>query len=250
VFIFRRLKINHESHEFILDPGTVANSSSVLYVLDMISWFPPPPSSSPLTGQWEDEKLCVYIHSLVYNLVRPKKTTEYFVQNDVLSMILSLPYSLYSGSNWPEVMDRFRKCYTFWTDVYLYFLVSIWHFSTWLCCSYVVLLCVQLRKRTCVRHFLAARITSTVLSWQQYSEQVTAAMQVNKFTRQYRMKIVLCIPPNMEQTAWLIHTVRMNIGRNFFLEMQKEWNSSKSIFWKATLLHTATATFFYDFSFK
>ncbi len=25
VFIFPRLKINHESHEFILDPGTVAN---------------------------------------------------------------------------------------------------------------------------------------------------------------------------------------------------------------------------------
>ncbi len=27
VFIFRRLKINHESHEFILDPGTVGSSS-------------------------------------------------------------------------------------------------------------------------------------------------------------------------------------------------------------------------------
>jgi hypothetical protein len=26
VFFFRRLKINHESHEFILDSGTVANS--------------------------------------------------------------------------------------------------------------------------------------------------------------------------------------------------------------------------------
>jgi hypothetical protein len=25
VFIFRRLKINHESHEFIFDPGTIAN---------------------------------------------------------------------------------------------------------------------------------------------------------------------------------------------------------------------------------
>jgi hypothetical protein len=28
VFIFCRLKINHESHEFILDPGTVANNSN------------------------------------------------------------------------------------------------------------------------------------------------------------------------------------------------------------------------------
>ncbi len=27
MYIFRRLKINHESHEFILDPGTVMNSS-------------------------------------------------------------------------------------------------------------------------------------------------------------------------------------------------------------------------------
>jgi hypothetical protein len=27
VFIFRRLKINHESHEFILDSGTVVNKS-------------------------------------------------------------------------------------------------------------------------------------------------------------------------------------------------------------------------------
>jgi hypothetical protein len=26
--IFRRLKINHESHEFILDPGTVMNSNT------------------------------------------------------------------------------------------------------------------------------------------------------------------------------------------------------------------------------
>jgi hypothetical protein len=25
-FIFHRLKINHESHEFILDPGTIANT--------------------------------------------------------------------------------------------------------------------------------------------------------------------------------------------------------------------------------
>jgi hypothetical protein len=28
VFIFRRLKIKHESHEFTLDPGTVANTKS------------------------------------------------------------------------------------------------------------------------------------------------------------------------------------------------------------------------------
>ncbi len=27
VFIFRRIKINHESHEFILDSGTVVNKS-------------------------------------------------------------------------------------------------------------------------------------------------------------------------------------------------------------------------------
>ncbi len=27
MFFFRRLKINHESHEFLLDPSTVANSS-------------------------------------------------------------------------------------------------------------------------------------------------------------------------------------------------------------------------------
>ncbi len=31
MFIFRRLKINYESHEFILDSGTVANSTYVLY---------------------------------------------------------------------------------------------------------------------------------------------------------------------------------------------------------------------------
>jgi hypothetical protein len=30
VFIFRRLKINHESHEFILDPGTVANKKDIV----------------------------------------------------------------------------------------------------------------------------------------------------------------------------------------------------------------------------
>ncbi len=29
MFIFRRLKINHESHEFILDPSIVANSMYV-----------------------------------------------------------------------------------------------------------------------------------------------------------------------------------------------------------------------------
>jgi hypothetical protein len=28
MFIFRRLKINHDTHEFILDSGTIANSTS------------------------------------------------------------------------------------------------------------------------------------------------------------------------------------------------------------------------------
>jgi hypothetical protein len=32
---FRRLKINHESHEFILDPGTVANRRCLFYVQGM-----------------------------------------------------------------------------------------------------------------------------------------------------------------------------------------------------------------------
>ncbi len=32
MFIFRRLKINHKSHEFILDSGTVANNSELFSV--------------------------------------------------------------------------------------------------------------------------------------------------------------------------------------------------------------------------
>ncbi len=36
MIIFRRLKISHESHEFILDPGTVVNT--YVYVLCWLSW--------------------------------------------------------------------------------------------------------------------------------------------------------------------------------------------------------------------
>jgi hypothetical protein len=32
MFIFRRLKINHDSHEFILEFGTVANTENPLFL--------------------------------------------------------------------------------------------------------------------------------------------------------------------------------------------------------------------------
>ncbi len=36
MFIFRRLKIIHDSHEFILDFGTVVNRNDLLRVLDYL----------------------------------------------------------------------------------------------------------------------------------------------------------------------------------------------------------------------
>ncbi len=49
---FRRLKINHESHVFILDPGTVANSDFRTHTVKIKnvawSWFNAPPSGFSL----------------------------------------------------------------------------------------------------------------------------------------------------------------------------------------------------------
>jgi hypothetical protein len=66
---------------------------AVLYILNMISWSPPalphPSSLIPLLpSQWEDEKLCEYVHFLVYYLVGPKTTTVPFDLNDVWSMLM------------------------------------------------------------------------------------------------------------------------------------------------------------------
>jgi hypothetical protein len=37
--LFRRLKINHDTHEFILDPGTIANSyCSISYVASTVRY--------------------------------------------------------------------------------------------------------------------------------------------------------------------------------------------------------------------
>jgi hypothetical protein len=45
----------------------------------------------PLPSQWEEEKLCVSVFSLVYNFIRPKTTTMPFVLTDVCSMVHSDP---------------------------------------------------------------------------------------------------------------------------------------------------------------
>jgi hypothetical protein len=57
MFIFRRLKINHDDHEFILEFGTVANRNDLLRVLDYLlqaleapHQYPPGAAEAPAIG--------------------------------------------------------------------------------------------------------------------------------------------------------------------------------------------------------
>ncbi len=102
----------------------------VLYVLDLISWYPLPPALIPTplshlhTSFLANERMRGRVCSLVYNLVWPKGSTVPFVLNDVWSMgksnfihdcCIFIIHSCYIQKQWTLHLWVLTPSYTLYT---------------------------------------------------------------------------------------------------------------------------------------